>query len=76
MSLKVTVSLFKQLYFVDFAQFMLILLIDVKCHTNFDTYKKTIGWFKASKGYTFKKGSLSVALNRFLGCACILFDGL
>jgi hypothetical protein len=29
---------------------MLNLLIDVKCHTNFDTYKKTIGWLRACKG--------------------------
>ena len=26
---------------MDFAQFMLMLLVVVKCHTNFDTYKKT-----------------------------------
>ena len=41
---------------MDFAQFMLILFIDVKCHTNFDTYKKTKGWLRASRGYTLKKG--------------------
>jgi len=41
---------------MDFAQFMLILIIDVNCHTNFDTYKKTIGWLRASRGYTLKKG--------------------
>ena len=41
---------------MDFAQFMLMLLIDVKCHTNFDTYIKTIGWLRASKGYNLKMG--------------------
>ena len=47
----------------------------VKCHTNFSTYKKTMGWLRASKGYTLKKGVWHVALNRFLGCACIFSDG-
>jgi hypothetical protein len=41
---------------MDFAQFMLILIIDVKCHTNFDTYKKTIGRPRVSNGYTLKEG--------------------
>jgi hypothetical protein len=60
---------------MDFAQFMLILLIDVKCHTNFDTYEINHGMaLRASKGYTLKKGVWHVALNRFLGCACILSD--
>jgi len=59
---------------MDFAQFMLILLLDVKCHTNFDTYIKTIGWLSAGK-VIIKKGSLNVALNRSLGCARILSDG-
>jgi hypothetical protein len=36
---------------MDFARFMLIFLIDVKCHTNFDTYIKTIEWLSAGKGY-------------------------
>ena len=36
---------------MDFARFMLILLVDVKCHTNFDTYIKTIEWLSAGKGY-------------------------
>jgi len=36
---------------MDFAQFMLTLLIVVKCHTNFDNYIKTFGWLSAGKGY-------------------------
>ena len=60
---------------MDFAQFMLILLLDVKCHTNFDTYKKTIGWLSASKGYKLKKGVWTWHLTGFSGVrASFLMD--
>jgi hypothetical protein len=52
---------------MDFAWFMLMLLIEVKCHTNFDTYIKTIGWLRASKGYTLKKGVWTWHLTGFSG---------
>jgi hypothetical protein len=41
---------------MDFAQFMLTLYLYVRCHTNFDTYKKTVGRLRVSNGYTLKKG--------------------
>jgi len=45
------------------------MLYDVKCHTNFDTYKKNHRMAYNLQRLNFKKGSLNVALNRFLGCA-------
>ena len=44
---------------MDFAQFMLILQISVKCHTNFDTYKINHGTALSLQRLYFKKGGLA-----------------